>query len=1429
MMDQGEIERDDADTEVITDEVAHNEDIEEGVKAKSIRKPQEPTRQEIEEHELTHVPFREWCVHCCKGKCRSSPHRVNKHKEAENAVNAVTTISMDYMYMNEKSKEEEKDPIIVVTDRKTKAIVGHMVNCKGSRDEWAVKRVLLDIEDFGYAGTKIVLKNDQEPAMVDMQKKVMAARSAETVPKNSEVGESQSNGEVENAIKRFQEQLRTLKDDLEAKTGLDIEMKHAIIPWLVEWTGVTLNRYLIYKDGRTAYQNITGKSSKRPVAVFGEKILYMPLKTERLKMDKGEAKLREGIWLGLKSRSDEAIVGTATGVVKARTIRRLPKEKRWDPSAINAMRGSPRRPVPGVESDHLPTDTQAGVLPGSGEDDVVIALPKEGEIRHNAPRAEEGPRRMYITRAFIEKYGKTAGCPGCRALDSGEHGVHNQECRDRIMGELAKDEEGRRKLQGDKYRVERRKEVAFDKAIRREMEKHPELKKQNEAFDEEITQIQKKYHREQRGEQHGQSSASSSASAPASASASVPSASCVNDENEENKPAAKRIKSVRFEDMDVDNGSGKEDNKRERGDADHEERAEKRLRGDIGAVDVTEISSPPRTTTTAKRMGLTTGSSMDITTYDVDGRPWDFNEVEMRNRAFRRVMEEKPLVLITGTMCTNWSIAMNSDWGRLGAYERKKRLNNIKIHLGFVCTLHLLQHREGRYFIHEHPRSATSWREPCMQNVMRRTGAILTTLDQCMYGLVQKVGSETLPARRATTLMSNMPAVQATLSTRCDGQHRHVVLAGGTRTRETLKYPEKLCEAIVEAIKLQKQWDSTGVKLLGVLKRHASEGEIEEKLKVPDEEEDHNVNEYVEDLAWDDVSGKYLDADAVRQARADEIEYYRKMGVYKKVPIAECLARTGHKPIGVRWVDIDKGDRTRPKYRSRLVAKQYRQQKDDDLYAATPPIEALRIVVSSATTGSREKVLMVNDVSRAYFYAPCDEDIYVDLCEEDRDIGEEHMCGKLVKAMYGTRTAARMWQREVANTLREAGFSAGRTSPCLFYHAPRDIMVFLHGDDFVSSGSPEDLKWFETVLRAKYCITTTFIGEDPKFEKQATVLNRLVRWQPGEGVTIEADPRHVEILIDSTEVQNERTLTVTGERDAGNTRDNAENLTAPLVSKYRADIARLNYLATDRPDLMYAVKELARKMATPSVIDAERVRRLVRYLKGRPRAVAWYRYQDMPRHVDGYTDSDWAGCRVTRRSTSGGCIMYGSHYLKGWSRTQSVRALSSAEAELYGIVKTSAEIMGIASIFKDFGTEVAGHVLCDASAALGVVRRKGIGKIRHLDTSMLWVQEKNEKREIRYEKVAGCSNPADLFTKHLSGEITAAHLHRLGYKHIAGQDGIGLSIHHLGVECEERRVRRGCHHLHEVTPSRRGGVRECAPFLVYSCMPASQGCVQMGI
>ena len=181
-------------------------------------------------------------------------------------------------------------------------------------------------------------------------------------------------------------------------------------------------------------------------------------------------------------------------------------------------------------------------------------------------------------------------------------------------------------------------------------------------------------------------------------------------------------------------------------------------------------------------------------------------------------------------------------------------------------------------------------------------------------------------------------------------------------------------------------------------------------------------------------------------------------------------------------------------------------------------------------------------------------------------------------------------------------------------------------------------------------------------------------------------------------------------------------------------------------------------MSSPTKRSWEKMVRVGRYLKGKPRLRIWYKYQDEPSVITTHSDTDWAGCKRTRRSTTGGYASYGTHLLKMWCRTQATIALSSAEAELYGMVRASAETIGLMSMFKDLGVEVGGQILGDASAALAILERRGIGKIRHLDTNYLWVQEQAATGRLRYQKVSGKENGSDLFTKALSWEEVAGHV-----------------------------------------------------------------------
>ena len=216
------------------------------------------------------------------------------------------------------------------------------------------------------------------------------------------------------------------------------------------------------------------------------------------------------------------------------------------------------------------------------------------------------------------------------------------------------------------------------------------------------------------------------------------------------------------------------------------------------------------------------------------------------------------------------------------------------------------------------------------------------------------------------------------------------------------------------------------------------------------------------------------------------------------------------------------------------------------------------------------------------------------------------------------------------------------------------------------------------------------------------------------------------------------------------------------------------YLAQDRPDIQFAVKELARSMATPDELAWQALKRLGRYLVYRPRLVLTYAPQYGATFMDARVDSDHAGCLRTRRSTNGGALMHGRHAVKTWAATQATIALSSGEAEYYGVVKGASALLGALSLCKALGVPMKGRIHTDSSAAKGIASRRGLGKPRHIDTQFLWVQERLQDGSFTLHKEATADNVGDLFTKHLDATKSADFTARLGDRPQQGTSALTL-------------------------------------------------------
>ena len=327
--------------------------------------------------------------------------------------------------------------------------------------------------------------------------------------------------------------------------------------------------------------------------------------------------------------------------------------------------------------------------------------------------------------------------------------------------------------------------------------------------------------------------------------------------------------------------------------------------------------------------------------------------------------------------------------------------------------------------------------------------------------------------------------------------------------------------------------------------------------------------------------------------------------------------------------------------------------------------------------------MMINDVSRAYFYAEATRCMYIELPKEDPHC-DPSMLGRLRLCLYGTRDAALNWQQTLSNHLEEAGFKRGIGHPSVFYHPKRDIWTLVHGDDYCSAGTSMSLDWMEDLLAKKYEIKTQRVGrgkmrngEQKKTEGQ--VLNRVVR-QSTDGWELEADLRHAELIVEQLGLTSANSVSTPGVSSisaeaADDDDEDSEPLRSAEATSYRAITARCNYLQPDRPDIQYAVKEACRMMAKPTKKSWEVLKRIGRYLKGKPRLIWKYCWQSEQEIIDVHSDANWAGCKRSRKSSSGGTICLGNHLLKSYSKTQAVLAKSSGESELYGVIRASTEAL----------------------------------------------------------------------------------------------------------------------------------------------------------
>lgn len=351
--------------------------------------------------------------------------------------------------------------------------------------------------------------------------------------------------------------------------------------------------------------------------------------------------------------------------------------------------------------------------------------------------------------------------------------------------------------------------------------------------------------------------------------------------------------------------------------------------------------------------------------------------------------------------------------------------------------------------------------------------------------------------------------------------------------------------------------------------------------------------------------------------------------------------------------------------------------------------------------------------------------------------------------MYGLRDAAQNWESEYIEFMSEIKFPRGAATPCMSWHAERELRFVVHGDDFTILGYLDQHIWFRKHMESRYDIKYRgHIGSQKDDEKSIIMLNRIVEWTD-EGVVYNSDQRHADIIVRYLGLGKANGVVTPGEKKHDKV---SSELDPSQATQYRAWVARGIVLAQDRSDIAYSVKDLSREMSNPDDSDGVVLKRLGRNLVIPRRYQTWFAYQSGVSELTIWSDSDYAGCVRTRKSTRGGIALLGVHCITSWSTTQGVVAMSSGEAEFYAMVKGSCMGIGLKSLMRDMGIRLGIRDKTDASAAKGIANRTGLGKVRHVEVKPLWLQYHVSNGKMHRQRVKTGENRAYAMTKYLNRE-----------------------------------------------------------------------------
>lgn len=375
------------------------------------------------------------------------------------------------------------------------------------------------------------------------------------------------------------------------------------------------------------------------------------------------------------------------------------------------------------------------------------------------------------------------------------------------------------------------------------------------------------------------------------------------------------------------------------------------------------------------------------------------------------------------------------------------------------------------------------------------------------------------------------------------------------------------------------------------------------------------------------------------------------------------------------------------RFKARLVAKGYSQQEGLDYHDTFSPV-AKMVTVRSVIAFAVSKAwnLYQIDVYSAFLQGDLDEEVYMEVPEGFRRLGETKVC-KLLKSLYGLKHASRQWNLKLTTALLDVGFnqSAHDYSLCTLKKGPDIVIILVYVDDLLITGSNTQL-----ITEAKDTLHQQFKLKDLGELKYFLGIEVL---RSSKGVVLNQRRYVSELIADigltgakpapTPQESNLRLTSVEHDLLTGHTGDTVLHDVAP----YLRLIGKLLYITITRPDISYAIQTLSQFMQTPKKSHWEAAIRVVRYLKGTIGQGVWL-LAEPTSTLTCWCDSDWAACPNTRRSITEYVIKFGESLVSWKSKKQQTISRSLAEAEYRNMTSAISVVTWLLGLFTELGVSI---------------------------------------------------------------------------------------------------------------------------------------------